>query len=226
MKLFVNDTPVIFSSADHLPDIPFDYTLNALATSINEAKLKEDVLVHYASPKYIKDALEYFSKKKVKNLDSITFAVADLEESVRLVKEQFKIVRAGGGVVRKDDKILLIYRLGKWDLPKGKLEKNESPQEGALREVEEECNVKVTLSEEICQTWHTYTRNKKKYLKQTYWYAMDCLGDQKMKPQVEEGIEEVRWMNSTEVHQALYESYFSIRYVMRQYYQQSEDHNL
>ena len=226
MKLFVNDTPVIFASAQNLPDIAYDYTVNALASSIVEAKLKEDVLVHYANPTYIKTALEYFSKKKVKNLDSITFAVADLDETIMMVKDQFRIVQAGGGVVRKGKQLLLIFRLGKWDLPKGKLERKESPVEGALREVEEECSVQVKAREEICQTWHTYTRNKKKYLKQTHWFAMDCLDDSQLQPQTDEDIEEARWMTTPEVRQALYDSYFSIRYVMRQYYQQVEDQSL
>ncbi len=226
MKLFVNDTPVIFAPVQNLPDISFDYTFNALASSIVEAKLKEDVLVHYANPTYIKGALDYFSKKKVKNLDSITFAVGDLEETIAMIKDHFKIVQAGGGVVRKGKRVLMIYRLKKWDLPKGKLEKGESPIEGALREVEEECSVQVTPQDEICQTWHTYTRNKKKYLKQTYWFAMDCSDDSQLQPQTEEDIEEARWMNTSEVRQALYDSYFSIRYVMRQYYQRIEDQSL
>ncbi|MEM9673359.1 MAG: NUDIX hydrolase [Bacteroidota bacterium] len=226
MKLFVNDTPVVFASVQSLPKIPYDYTVNALATSIAQAKLKGDVLVNYANPQYIKTSLDYFSKKKVKNLDSITFAVADLEETVNLVKDQFKIVRAGGGIVRQGDLVLMIHRLGKWDLPKGKLEKNEAPLEGAVREVEEECGVQVNPHNEICQTWHTYTRNKKKYLKQTYWFAMDCLDDSALKPQTEEGITEVRWMTTQQVHQALYDSYFSIRYVFRQYYQKLENQSL
>nr|WKN39297.1 NUDIX hydrolase [Tunicatimonas sp. TK19036] len=226
MKLFVNDTPVNFSSVHQPSSVQYDYVVNALAASMAETKLKGDVLVNYANHAYIKTALEYFSKKKVKNLDSITFAVADLEETVELVKGQFKIVKAGGGIVRKGDKVLLIHRLGKWDLPKGKLEKKESPVEGAVREVEEECGVQVTALDEICQTWHTYSRNKKKYLKRTYWFAMDCLDDSQMKPQIEEDIKEVRWMDTPAVHQALYESYFSIRYVFRQYYRKLERHSL
>ncbi|MEM9830896.1 MAG: NUDIX domain-containing protein [Bacteroidota bacterium] len=220
MKLFVNDTPVIFTDTQNLPDVSYDYTVSALATKITQARLKKDVLIHYANPRYIKEALEYFSKRKVKDLDSITFAVADLAETVQLVKNQFKIVRAGGGVVRKESQLLMIYRLDKWDLPKGKLEKGESPIEGAVREVEEECGVNVVAKNEICQTWHTYTRNKKKYLKQTYWFAMDCTDDSQLQPQTEEDIEEVRWMDANEVRHALYDSYFSIRYVMRQYYGQ------
>lgn len=226
MKLFVNDTPLAFSSIRETPDMPYDHTINALATNIGEAKLKGDVAVHYANPTYIKSALEYFSKKRVKNLDSITFAVADLKETVKLVKDQFKIVQAGGGIVRQGNQTLLIYRLGKWDLPKGKLEKGESPVEGALREVEEECGVKVTPQAEICQTWHTYTRNKKRYLKQTYWFAMDCLDDSQLQPQTEEGIKEVRWMTTQQVHQSLYDSYFSIRYVFREYYRKLESQSL
>lgn len=225
MKLFVNDTPVIFSSDQPSSPAQYDNEVNALVTSMAEAKLKGDVLVNYANHEYIKSCLDHFSKKRVKNLDSITFKVADLEETVDLVKQQFKVVKAGGGIVRKADKVLLIYRLGKWDLPKGKLEKKESPVEGALREVEEECGVKVISRGEICQTWHTYARNKKKYLKRTSWFAMDCLDDSEIQPQVEEDIEEVRWMTSAEVNQALYNSYFSIRYVFRQYYRKLENHS-
>ncbi len=131
------------------------------------------------------------------------------------------VIAAAGGIVSKADQVLMIYRLKKWDLPKGKIEKGETPEVGALREVEEECRVKARLLDEVCHTWHTYTRNKRKYLKKTYWYAMECLDDSRMKAQREEGIEEVRWMSESEVYHVLYESYFSIRYVIREYYRKT-----
>ncbi|MTI19599.1 NUDIX domain-containing protein, partial [Fulvivirga sp. RKSG066] len=131
---------------------------------------------------------------------------------------KFKVIKAAGGVVRKGDKILMIYRLKKWDLPKGKLEKKEKIGEAAKREVEEECNVKVELKEKLCTTWHTYTMKRKKVIKRTTWYNMKVLKDKKMQPQVEEDIEEVRWMTPKEVYHGLQNSYKSISFVVDEYF--------
>lgn len=221
MKLFVNDTPVEIVGQDKLLDENhYEYTFDARQHKFSSIKLKDDVLVNYANEAYIKDCLDYFNKQKVKKLDSITFVVPNITKAKEFVKTQYLVIEAAGGIVRKERKILMIYRLKKWDLPKGKMEKGESPLLGALREVEEECMVKAEPIKEVCHTWHTYTRNKKKYLKKTYWYAMDCLDDSKMRAQTEERIEEVRWMNEVEVKDVLYDSYFSIRYVFREYYKQ------
>lgn len=221
MKLFVNDTPIEILGKDKPLDLDhYEYTFDARMHKFSSIKLKDDVLVTNASEAYIKDCLDYFNKQKVKKLDSITFVVPDIQKAKEFVRSQYVVIEAAGGLVRKDHKILMIYRLKKWDLPKGKIEKGESPLEGALREVEEECSVKATSIKEVCHTWHTYTRNKKKYLKKTYWYAMDCVDDSKMKAQIEEKIEAVKWMSEAEIKDVLYDSYFSIRYVFREYYKQ------
>ncbi|MDF9800436.1 8-oxo-dGTP pyrophosphatase MutT (NUDIX family) [Catalinimonas alkaloidigena] len=221
MKLFVNDTPVEILGKDKpLDEGHYEYTFDARMHNFSSIKLKDDVLVNNASKAYIKDCLDYFNKQKVKKLDSITFVVPDINQAKDFVKSQYLVIEAAGGVVRKDHKVLMIYRLKKWDLPKGKIEKRETPLVGALREVEEECSVKAEPIREVCHTWHTYTRNKKKYLKKTYWYAMDCVDDSQMKAQIEEKIEAVKWMSEAEVKEVLYESYFSIRYVFREYYKQ------
>jgi ADP-ribose pyrophosphatase YjhB (NUDIX family) len=221
MKLFVNDTPVeIFSQQKQIDESHYEYKFDARHHKFSGIRLKDDVLVKNADEAYIKDCLDYFNKQKVKKLDSITFVVPDIEKVKEFVKNQYVVISAAGGIVRKEQKILMIYRLKKWDLPKGKIEKGEAPGDGALREVEEECQVKARILDEVCHTWHTYTRNKKKYLKKTYWFAMDCVDDSQMKAQKEEAIEEVKWMNESEVKHVLYESYFSIRYVFREYYKQ------
>ncbi len=219
MQLYVNDTPVIIIERNSSINTS-DYELRVDVSQLDvlNIKLKDDVLVTGASEKYIKSCLDAFSKQKVKKLDSITFAVEDVDLVVKFIKKQFRIIKAAGGLVVKDDKILLISRLGKWDLPKGKIEKNEKARSGAKREVEEECNIKVELDEKICHTWHTYTRNGKKILKKTQWYKMYSLDDAAMTPQLEENITEVKWMSEEEVMQALYNSYNSIREVIRTYY--------
>ncbi|WP_332912476.1 NUDIX hydrolase [Algoriphagus boritolerans] len=111
----------------------------------------------------------------------------------------------------------MIFRLGKWDFPKGKLDKGETPTECAKREVEEETNVKVKLGPHICNTWHTYTQNRKSILKKTYWYAMESLNDTGMKPQEEEGIKEILWLSEADSKTALINSYPSMRYLFKQY---------
>jgi len=158
------------------------------------------------------------TEKKFRNLDTITFTVKRRSETVNYLKEKFKVVLAAGGVVSRHNQIILIYRRKKWDLPKGKLKKNESKGEGAVREVEEECNIQVSLERKICTTWHTYLYNGKFILKRTYWYKMSCLDDRKMAPQKNEEIEDVRWMDFDQTRQALYNSYRTIRHVIKRFY--------
>ena len=88
--------------------------------------------------------------------------------------------------------------------------------------MQEEGNITVKLGRKVCTTWHTYTMNKHAMLKKTKWYLMDCVDDSKMKPAVEEDIEEIRWMTRKEVYHALEDSYKSISYVFEQYYKKIE----
>jgi len=220
MKIFINDIPLnIIKSDDPIDLDQYEEIIEgASLKEVEDIKFKDDVLIREASTDQIDQLLRYMKNVRLKKLDSITVTVNDHKSVKHFVKSKFKIIKAGGGVVRKDDKVLLIYRLEKWDLPKGKLDKHEAVEDGALREVEEECNVKVELGEKICSTWHTYSRNGKRILKKTTWYTMKSVDDSKMKPQLEEDIQDVRWMTPREVRQALYDSYPSIRHVFHEYY--------
>lgn len=220
MKIFINDISVNLTRATEEPESHiYDVVLHGRSDNIDSKKLIDDVLVKDATQSQVQALINLMQEKKFKDLDSITFSInPNLYKSVKeAVKSQFKLVEAGGGIVEKDDKILLIYRKGKWDLPKGKLEKKEGKEEGALREVEEECNVKVRLGDEITHTWHTYVRNGKKHLKKTYWYRMEILDDSKMQPQLEESITDVRWMDARATRQAMVNSFRSIRHVIKKY---------
>jgi ADP-ribose pyrophosphatase YjhB (NUDIX family) len=156
------------------------------------------------------------------NLLSLTVSVKDYEAFKAYLKAKFKIIHAAGGLIRKKDKFLMIYRMKKWDLPKGKRETGEKYKETAVREVEEECNVQVKLGKKICTTWHTYTMNKNSMLKKTKWYDMSLVDDSNSKPSLEEDIEELRWMTQKEVYHALENSYKSIRFVFEEYYRQKQ----
>jgi ADP-ribose pyrophosphatase YjhB (NUDIX family) len=152
------------------------------------------------------------------NLLSLHLSVLNYEFIKTYLRSKFRIVRAAGGLVRKKEKFLMIYRMKKWDLPKGKKERGEKYRETAKREVEEECNISIRVGKKICTTWHTYTMNKNAMLKKTRWYLMDSEDDSRMKPSVEEDIEETRWMSPKEVYHALEYSYQSISFVFEQYY--------
>lgn len=218
MKIFINDIPVYIKKLDeNVNPALFDHVIDGKNDPIPK-KLVDDVLIWDASQENIDELLKLMTYRKFKDLDNVTFAVTKRKAAVAYIKSKFKVIEAGGGVVYRDDKILLIHRLGKWDLPKGKLDKGEKPKAGAVREVEEETNVKVQLEDKICSTWHTYIMKGKYVLKKTYWYKMSCIDDSEMKPQAEEAIDDIRWMDVRNTRSALYNSYRTIRHVVHQYY--------
>jgi 8-oxo-dGTP pyrophosphatase MutT (NUDIX family) len=100
-------------------------------------------------------------------------------------------------VVRCDEnQFLFIFRNGKWDLPKGKLDLGEKTKKAAIREVEEECGIKVArLGDLLCKTWHVYEEKGRIVFKKTNWYTMKA-ERQELVPQLEEGITEARWLAS------------------------------
>ncbi|UGU14972.1 NUDIX domain-containing protein [Sinomicrobium kalidii] len=128
-------------------------------------------------------------------------------------QEKMPLVVAAGGLVTNEAKeVLFIYRNGKWDLPKGKLEKKESIEEAALREVEEETGVKkLKLGPLLQKTYHIFKRNGTYKLKETHWYGMTSTYKGKLKAQCEEGIEKAEWMKPDEIPEALRNSYANIK---------------
>lgn len=114
----------------------------------------------------------------------------------KIIKKSLKLIEAGGGLVRNEEnKYLFIYRKGKWDLPKGKLDEGEKTKTAAVREVEEECGITVSkLGEKICKTWHVYEMGGKVILKKTSWYHMKAINQPDLVPQLEEDITEARWV--------------------------------
>ncbi|MEG2160099.1 MAG: NUDIX domain-containing protein, partial [Chryseobacterium sp.] len=126
-------------------------------------------------------------------------------------KKLFRIIEAAGGIVNKTNgDILFIRRLGKWDLPKGKMEKGESREESAIREIEEETNLQnVELRDFINTTYHIYIeRNGDRVLKHTHWFEMFFDGEDTSKPQLEEGITEVAWKNTTQIENEVFPNTF------------------
>ncbi len=136
----------------------------------------------------------------------------DPETLFTLFTSFYQIIEAAGGIVRhQSGKYLFIKRFGKWDLPKGKIEKGESPELAALREVREECglaNLKIVT--ELQSTYHTYKLEGNRFLKKTWWFDMDYADDLVTQPQTEEGITEATWLVPSQFDMVLENTYRSI----------------
>ena len=129
-----------------------------------------------------------------------------------LLEKKLPVYVAGGGKVYNDEnEILFIYRNGCWDLPKGKIEKGESIEECAIREVKEETGINgVEITRFLKKTYHVFKRGGEYRLKLTYWFEMVSDYDDKLIPQLEEGITKVKWKSPKKVRKALQKSYGNI----------------
>jgi 8-oxo-(d)GTP phosphatase len=222
MVLFINDIPVKIIEAEVVPDAGlYNYILDATKEPITQAKLINHVWIKNVNDADFDTLLKFLNSNVPTNILSVIVSTAGLPVK-KYLRSKFKVVKAAGGLIRKKEKFLMIYRLKKWDLPKGKREKNEKYKQTAVREIQEECNISVKIGRKICTTWHTYTMNKNAMLKKTRWYLMDSTDDTKMKPAIEEDIEEIRWMTRKEVYHALEHSYKSISHVFEEYYKKIE----
>ena len=126
--------------------------------------------------------------------------------------ENYKMIYASGGVVFNNNKLLMIYRNGFWDLPKGKMEINESEIECAVREAEEECGIgKLSVIKFLKYTYHTYVEDCQPILKKTSWYLMLSDFNKKLIPQKSEGISKVIWVSKNEIPFKLDNSFENIK---------------
>ena len=127
----------------------------------------------------------------------------------------FPIVEAAGGLVRhQDGRFLFIFRNDKWDLPKGRIEKNEPIRIAAVREVEEETGVDgLEIVKPLIETFHVFNRNGKYKLKKTFWFEMKTASTVTLTPQLNEGIEQAVWVLEKEIPQKFENAYENIKQV-------------
>lgn len=128
------------------------------------------------------------------------------------------IIAAGGLVFNENDELLMIYRRGKWDLPKGKLDEGERIEDCAVREVMEETGLKeITRGALLTISYHTYFDKwvGEEVIKETHWYKMTAPGTQSLIPQIEEDIELIRWVSGAALEECLQDSYENIVEVVR-----------
>ena len=188
-KVFVNDHPIILAGAKKI--------------SKNEHWRKFNV----------QELSSLVDKLLLGEAERFQLISSNLSSDWNLFKEQFTVqIAAGGKVYNANNDILFIYRYGKWDLPKGKLEKGESLKECALREVAEECGIdRLRIIDELESTYHIFQGNNGKILKITHWFSMYTDFKDVPTPQLEEGIVEAVFKNTKEVGLALKNTYANIR---------------
>lgn len=126
-----------------------------------------------------------------------------------------KIIAAAGGLVQNDKgELLMIFRRGHWDLPKGKIDSGETDEQSAVREVNEETGLTgLSIVKRLTPSFHAYRIGKEWILKETHWFLMHTSNPLNVKPQVEEGITQVRWFNSrgyTSTYELLFPSLKSL----------------
>ncbi|WP_222983573.1 NUDIX hydrolase [Flagellimonas meishanensis] len=188
-EVFVNESPLILTnkrpekSNGHLFSLDGDSIMKAI-NSLAKGKLEKAYMYH-----------------------------PDEEKMLDIFMHKIPLVVAGGGfVTNKKGKVLFIFRNGKWDLPKGKVDKGESIEEAALREVEEETGVNgLKIDKFLRTTYHIFKRNGEFWLKQTHWFAMSTKFEGKLVAEKAEGIKRVKWKGPKKAKKALENSYANIR---------------
>lgn len=134
------------------------------------------------------------------------------ETVLEQVKSHFtEFVAAGGLITNATGEVLLMFRRGKWDMPKGKLDDGETLEECAVREVQEETGLQnIKLGHLITETWHYYPLKDKKVLKHSYWYRMYFTGTELTVPQIEEDIMDIQWIRPENLAKYMQYSYQNI----------------
>jgi ADP-ribose pyrophosphatase YjhB (NUDIX family) len=190
-KIFINEKPFILTETD-----------------LTDVRFKSCVRVTYDPAKtaaYLKECEGMRSKGFVLLTDDVEFAFADV------ATHMVSIEAAGGVVFNNKNELLLIKRLGKWDLPKGKIDAGEGREEAAVREVMEECSIDgLSIIKQLSSTYHVYKMHNFRFLKITYWYQMETTFQGTLKPQEEEHITEAKWFNWENLDLTTMDTYISI----------------
>lgn len=179
-KIYINDNILVLANRE---------------IALNMRKSENCLIAPYTGKK--KMLLSYLDMlEKGSRIKKVILHHYDYKKLKADFKSLFETVKAAGGVVANEkNEILAIFRRGHWDLPKGKLEVDETKKAAAIREVSEETGAKnLELVEKILKTRHFYrTKSNRRAIKLTHWYALTC-PKQELIPQTGEDIEKAVWM--------------------------------
>lgn len=185
IKIWFNDKPLFLTDAITDEISPFVHH-------------DDTVLIDEFSSPGIKSMVHEMHQEKV---HAGIFVHNNLPELQKAFTKKFNLIKAAGGLVEnKNEEVLMIFRRGKWDLPKGKLDPGESLETCALREVKEETGLNgVTLEKPLMVTYHTYDQNGKHILKESHWFLMRSADGGDLKPQLEEDISKAEWTKPSQL---------------------------
>ncbi|MEY3051758.1 MAG: hypothetical protein RLY31_1543 [Bacteroidota bacterium] len=199
-KIYVNNTPVRLVRTTEIAEVG----------SLGDKKL---LLRYPGKRKYLLNVADMLEKSS--RLEEVVIYHGDLAALWDDFRTGYQSVSAAGGVVFHEEEVLMIYRKGFWDLPKGKVDPGETPQEAAVREVLEETGVLAeAVLDSIPDTWHTYRQHGKRMLKRTYWFRM-VTRQRALTLQEEEDITGGEWVDQATARRLEPGMYGSIRDVMR-----------
>ena len=197
-----NQSALVFNNGS----LAFDNEDNTIITRINTESYNID------------DTFKQFVNHNNRKI-LYTFPSEEFDRFLPYIKNQCHTLKAAGGLVLNENKeVLLIHRLGMWDLPKGKIEKGERIEEAAIREICEETGiVEIKLIDALCTTWHLYHHKNELVLKETFWFLASSNGNTVLAPQHEEHIEQAVWIQPTEAGRMLNQSYLNLKLVWQSY---------
>jgi 8-oxo-dGTP pyrophosphatase MutT (NUDIX family) len=134
-------------------------------------------------------------------------------------KDKIIVDAAGGLVFNEKNELLMIFRRGFWDLPKGKVDEGETIEACAKREVQEETGLqRINIESFLTTTYHTYLLKGKTIIKPSHWFKMKHSGAETLVPQTEEDITAIKFMNKEEAYKLLDNMYPTIKLVVEQYF--------
>mgnify|MGYP000005122604 CR=1 FL=1 len=199
IKIFVNESPI--------------YITDELSTELRKKSNDNNVLFITDENEIIIDPILAALKTDKKE---VIILVDKIEKAKALFLTHLTIIEAAGGIVQNEKKeILFIFRRGKWDLPKGKIENNETPEISAAREIEEETGVtNLILKRKIGETYHIYEENKAMILKTSHWFYFLSNEQQDIKAQTEEDITKVKWIHTRNIKEPMANTYQNIKDIL------------
>jgi 8-oxo-dGTP pyrophosphatase MutT (NUDIX family) len=180
-KVYVNGTPVFLGTPDETGELGF---------------LPSPQIYHAPYLGKRKQFKQYFDLlNKNRQVEAVIFYADNVEALWADFQSCFTILEAAGGYVTNTrGDLLVFYRREHWDMPKGKIDPGETPEEAAVREVQEETGLRhLTLGPLLTHTWHTYEQKGERILKKTWWFRMQT-DDTQLVPQTEEDIEKIEWV--------------------------------
>ncbi len=193
-KVFIDHKPVIF---------------------IKEQKISPDSpTVRYKNREQIMR-----QRRKYKNMTDVDHPLQIICEDPKACFKEFfsehKKIKAAGGIVQRKKKYLIIKRKGRWDIPKGRIDKGEAKEVACVREIMEECGIEGhQIVMPLIHTYHTMRYKGRMAIKKTFWYILTYDGPKETIPEKKEGITKAKWVNYDELMAIRGNTYGSINQVL------------